>query len=70
MNLRTSYRNRMFSLSLLRKMRMKYESTKGRQKLKGKLSLVISTTFEFPAKTKSQFTRDWCILAKFFQNGN
>ena len=36
---------------------------------KVKISLVISTTFEFPAKTKSQFTRKWYLVANFFQNG-
>ena len=35
---------------------------KGKFFLKVKLCLVILTTFEFPAKTKSRFTRKSCIL--------
>ena len=39
-------------------------------KVFGKLFLVISTTFEFPTKTKSQFARKWDVVATFFQKGN
>ena len=42
---------------------------KGKFFLKVKLYLVISTTFEFPAKTKPKFTAQWCLLDKFFQKG-
>ena len=44
-------------------------NSKGRQILKGKPSLVISTTFEFPAKTKFKIPWIWCKIEKFFQRG-
>ena len=42
---------------------------KGKLFLKFKLSSVISTTFEFPAKTKFKILWIWYKIEKFFQNG-
>ena len=44
------------------------EAAKRKSFLKVKLSLVVSTTFEFPAKTKFKILWIWYKIEKFFQN--